>query len=148
MGTSIIDLDLGVLHTFWTLLTLTISFDWYVVWLIFHIIVSNNTSPWVPKYLTLWPWPGCLTYFLKTLTLALCFEWYAQGLWYIMCVPCKKIQHTWPWCFLKLHRILTLVLWFYLLFYIKCSLARPFHGDQHFRPCDLEFGFWLTFWKC
>jgi hypothetical protein len=35
---------------------------------------------WVPTRLTLWPWPFCLTYLLKTLTLAVSCEWYVLGL--------------------------------------------------------------------
>jgi hypothetical protein len=45
-------------------------------------IPYDKTFPWIPKVLTLWPWPWCLTCLLKTLILTVTFEWYVLGLWY------------------------------------------------------------------
>jgi hypothetical protein len=42
----------------------------------------NKIFPWVPKILTMWPWPWCLVYLLNTWTLAISFEWYAVGFRY------------------------------------------------------------------
>ena len=39
---------------------------------IFHLRIScDKNFPWVPIFLILWPWPWSLTYFQKTLTLAI-----------------------------------------------------------------------------
>jgi hypothetical protein len=47
---------------------------------IFHMSVPcGKTFPWVPNFLTMWSWPWCLTYLLKTLTLAITFKWYVRG---------------------------------------------------------------------
>jgi hypothetical protein len=44
--------------------------------LIFHMnIPFDKTFPWVPMFLNLWPWPWCFTYLLKTLTMAIFFDW-------------------------------------------------------------------------
>jgi hypothetical protein len=58
----------------------------YIFWLIstkaltFHMSVScDKTFLLVPTNMTFWPW--CLN-LLKTLTLAITFEWYILGLWY------------------------------------------------------------------
>jgi hypothetical protein len=51
--------------------------------LIFHMSVPyGKTFPWVPNFLIMWPLPWCLTYLLKTLTLAVTFKWYVLGCWY------------------------------------------------------------------
>jgi hypothetical protein len=64
----------------------------YTRTLIFHIKVCCNKSfPWVPTGLTMLPWPVCFTYWLKTLTLAVSFEWYLLGLWYFTC-QCSLTQ--------------------------------------------------------
>jgi hypothetical protein len=83
----------GLFITGFDLLTLT--FDLlienfnigYIFWLkstkalTFHMSVScDKTFLWVPKNMTFWPW--CLTHLLKTLTLAITFEWYILRLWY------------------------------------------------------------------
>ena len=50
-------------------LTLLINNFWTVSArsLIFHMsIPCVKTFPWVPLFLTLWPWPESLTYFFKT----------------------------------------------------------------------------------
>jgi hypothetical protein len=52
--------------------------------LILHMssIPCDKTFPWVPKLLTFWSWPWCLTYFWKTLTFAITFEGYVLRLWH------------------------------------------------------------------
>ena len=51
--------------------------------LIFHMsIPSDKAFQWVPLFFTMWPWPSCLTHFLKTLTLLLTFEQWVLELWY------------------------------------------------------------------
>jgi hypothetical protein len=74
----------------------------------FHLSVScDKTFPWVPKKLTLLPWPWCLTYLIKTLTLAISFEWYVLRLWYFTCV----FLVTWPFCgYKKKYDLVTLTL--------------------------------------
>jgi hypothetical protein len=43
---------------------------------IFHMCIPYDKNfLMVQKFLTLWPWPWSLTHFLKTLTLAISFEW-------------------------------------------------------------------------
>ena len=71
------NLDLGVwpifenfnpANNFWTVSSRT---------LIFHMnIPCEQTFPWVPLFLTLWPWPWSLIHFWerKTLTLLITFE--------------------------------------------------------------------------
>jgi hypothetical protein len=44
--------------------------------LIFHMnILCDNTFHGYKIFFYLWPWPRCLTYLFKTLTLAISFEW-------------------------------------------------------------------------
>jgi hypothetical protein len=81
----------------------------YIFWmvctrtLIFHMRVCCVKSfQWVSTGLTLWPWRLCLTSLLKTLTLAVSFEWYVLRLWYFTwSVPWDKTlpryQQIWPW---------------------------------------------------
>jgi hypothetical protein len=92
----------------------------YIFWmicsriLIFHMSVSSDkTFPWIPTDLTLWPWPWCLTYILKTLTMHIYFEWYMYvlGLWYftwmfVVTSPFSEDQQVWP-CDLDLYVWLT-----------------------------------------
>jgi hypothetical protein len=44
------------------------------------LIYRTVDFPWMPTDLTLWPWPWCLIYLLKTLSLNISFEWYGPGL--------------------------------------------------------------------
>jgi hypothetical protein len=82
---------------FFDLVTLTLMFDLFIKnfnlgynfqmvctgMLIFHMsIPCDKIFSWVPKFLTMWPWRWCLTYLLKTLTLAITFKWYVLGCWY------------------------------------------------------------------
>ena len=70
--------------------------------LVFHMYVPyDKTVPWVPQFLTSWPWPWSLTYFSKTLTLAITFERQVMGLSYYTCVflmtsPFYWCQNFWP----------------------------------------------------
>ena len=51
--------------------------------LIFHMIIPcDMTFPWIPLFLTLWPWPWNLTHYLKTLTLFITFDLCVLELWY------------------------------------------------------------------
>jgi hypothetical protein len=70
--------------------------------LIFHMSVPcDKNFSWVPKFLTLWPWPWYLTYLLKTFTLPITFEWYVLALWYftwvfLMARPFHGYKTFWP----------------------------------------------------
>jgi hypothetical protein len=78
-------------------------------------IPCDKTFPWVPKDFTLQPWSCCMTYLLKTLTLAISFEWYVLGLWYFSSV---FLVMTFPW--VPIHTCSstkscrTIALWFYI----------------------------------
>ena len=51
--------------------------------LIFHMTIPcDKPFPWVALFLTLWPWPWSLMYFLKILTLIIAFEQWLLELWY------------------------------------------------------------------
>jgi hypothetical protein len=109
------DLDHGCLTYFLKTLTLATSFEWYFSrTLIFHMSVPCDKTFFFCGYQQVWPcdtdlkW--CLTYSLKTLVLAISFEWYVQGLWYSMWVflvtrticgyqqirPCDFDLGVWP----------------------------------------------------
>ena len=70
--------------------------------LIFHMsIPCDKTFLWIPLFLTLWPWPWRLTYFLKTLTLWISFEQWVLELWYYTWVflvirPFSGYHYFWP----------------------------------------------------
>jgi hypothetical protein len=54
---------------------------------IFHVcVLYDKTFLLVPKFFTFWPWPWSLTHFLKTLNLAISFEWQVIGLLYFICM--------------------------------------------------------------
>ena len=120
--------------------------------LIFYISIScDKTFPWVPLLLIIWPWPRCLTYFLKTLTLLINFEHWVLKHWYC------------TWVFLVIrpfrgyHYFRTydpdLKLWpifesFNLAnnFWTVSARALIFHMNI---PCDMTFLWipvWLTLW--
>ena len=70
--------------------------------LILHMsIPCDKTFPWIPLFLTLWPWPLSLTYFLKTLTLRISFEHWVLELWYftwvfLVIIPFSGYHCFWP----------------------------------------------------
>jgi hypothetical protein len=70
----------AVCHSVWNF---NLAYNFWMVCTrasIFHMSVPcGKTFPWVPNCLTMWPWPWCLTYLLKTLTLAITFKWYVLG---------------------------------------------------------------------
>jgi hypothetical protein len=149
------------------------------------------------KKLTLWPWHWCLTLLLKTITLAISFDWYVLGLIFHVCffwqdlymgtnrfglvtlefnkifwMVCTRtlIFHTsiccdktfplvptrltfWPLslCLTNLQKTLTLAislelyeLWYFMWVFLE---KRPFLYYQQIRPCDLDLGVWPTYWK-
>jgi hypothetical protein len=59
-----------------------------VIELSYFICVFLLTRPfyWYQFFSTLWPWPSILTHVLKTLTLAISFEWYVIWLLYFICM--------------------------------------------------------------
>jgi hypothetical protein len=58
---SVIHQNFNLGYNFWMVSTTV---------LIFHMgILCDKTFPWVQNFLTLWPWPWCLIYLLKSLTL-------------------------------------------------------------------------------
>ena len=63
---------------------------------ILHMCIPcDKTFQMVPYYLTLWPWPWSLTYFWKTLTLAITFKPEVIGLSYCTCVFLVTRPFTW-----------------------------------------------------
>ena len=112
------DLDLGVwpifenfnlANNFWTVSARA---------LIFHMsILVIRPFLWIPLYLTLWPWPWSLTYFLKTYTLRISFEQWVLELWYFTWVflvmrPLFLTLWPWPWSLTHFLKTLTLLITF------------------------------------
>jgi hypothetical protein len=65
---------------------------WYFTW----VFIVTRPFHGYKKNLTLWPWPWCLNYLLKTLTMAMSFEWYIShecSLWQDLSMSTKTI---WP----------------------------------------------------
>ena len=68
---------------------------------ILHIwVLCDKTFLSIPKNFTFWPWPRCLTYFWKNLTLALTFEPKEIGLSYevsgiLVTIPFCLYQKNW-----------------------------------------------------
>ena len=94
--------NFNLAHNFWTMSARA---------LIFHMsIFCDKTFPWIPLFLTLWPWPWILTHFLKTLTLLIPFEQWVLELWYftwvfLLIIPFCGYRYFWPcdldlrvWC--------------------------------------------------
>ena len=104
------DLSHGTI--FFDLLTLTLKFDLLLknfnlgynfltrsdrAFILHMCIPCDKTFHMVPYFLTSWPWPWSLTYFCKTLTLAITFLPEVKGLSYChMCIPCDKTFHVVP----------------------------------------------------
>ena len=94
-------------HNFWTVSDRAF---------IFHMCIPcDKTFPLIPKFLTSWPWPWPLTYFSKTLTLAITFEWKVIGLSYFTCenfplIP--KLLTPWPSPLTYFSKTLTLAITF------------------------------------
>jgi hypothetical protein len=139
-------------HNFWMVCTRA---------LIFQLSIScDKTFLWVPKVLTLWPWPWCLMCLLKMLSLAITFEWYVLGLLYFTWVflvtkPFHRYQNFWS-CDLDLgvwptYKNINLGynFWMYVLrlryFTWVFLLTRPFCGYQQIWPCDLDLCVCPTF---
>jgi hypothetical protein len=109
---------------------------------IFHMSVPcDKTFPWVPKKFTLWPWPWCLTYLLKTFTLAISFEWYVLWIWYFTWLflvtrpfsgyqqvwPCDLDFYVWPtFCKFNLSYIFLIVRIRFLLFHMNVCCDKTF----------------------
>jgi hypothetical protein len=93
-------LNFNLAYNFWMVCTRALIFPMSVPY--------GKTFPWVPNFLTMWPW--CLTYLQKTLTLAITFKWYVLGCWYFTWVflvtryfhgcqnfwPCDLDLDIWP----------------------------------------------------
>ena len=58
-------------------------------------IPCDKTFHMVPKFLTSWPWPWSLTYFWKTLSLAITFLPEVIGLSYCTCIFLVTKPFTW-----------------------------------------------------
>ena len=58
-------------------------------------LACDKTFHMMPKFLTLWPWPSSLTYFWKTLTLAINFKPEVIELSYCICVFLVTRPFTW-----------------------------------------------------
>ena len=63
---------------------------------IFHLYIPcDKTFPWVPKFLTSWPWPWSLTYFKKNFNLGHCFlTRRGRAFIFHLYILCDK---TFPW---------------------------------------------------
>jgi hypothetical protein len=108
-------------------------------------VPCDKTFLWVPKSLTLWPWPWCLIYLLKTLTLAISFEWFALGLWHYTWISLV----TRPFHEYKFFYLLTLTLVFvcltyllknnlgYMIFWMVSTMALAYHINNI--PYDKTF---------
>jgi hypothetical protein len=123
------DLSMGTIIFY--LVTLTLVFDLLnesfnfgcIFWLVgtraltFHMTFSWPW--WVPKYLTLWPWPWYLTYLLhcKTFNLSYIF-WMVCTRALVFCmsvssdktflwVPTDLTLWPWPWCLVYIIKTLT-----------------------------------------
>ena len=116
--------DLSVGSIIFDLVILTLEFDpffenfnlannfWTVISraLIFHMnIPCDKTFPLKPLFLTMWPWPRCLTYSLKTLILLKTFEPWVLELWYIIWV--FLVTRTFRGCYYFLPCDLDLGIW-------------------------------------
>ena len=123
--------------------------------LIFHMsIPCDKTFQWVPLFFTMWPWPSCLIYFLKTLNLLITFEQWVLELWYFTWVflvirPFSGYHYfftPWPWpsCLIYFWKLLTLLitfeLWVLELWYFTWVflVIRPIRWYHNFWPCDLD----------
>ena len=129
---------------------------------IFHIYIPcDKTFPWVPTFLTLWPWPWSLTYFKKNFNLGHSFLT-KRGRAFIlhMYIPCDKTfpwvpkfltLWPWPWLLTYFLKNLTLAITFEpkeigLSYFTRVFLvARPFCRYQNFWHRDLILDFWPTF---
>jgi hypothetical protein len=127
----------------------------YIFWLvgisalIFHMSAPcDKTFPWVPNNLILWPW--CLTYFLKTLTLAISFDWYVLRPWYFTWIfLVTRLFHGYKnfdlvtfyfGIWLSYWKLNFWSVWTNLRYFTWVLLVtRPFHGYQIIWPCDFDF---------
>ena len=127
------------------LVTLTMVFDLlienfifeYIFWMVWTRTLIFDISIPCTIVLTLWPWPWCLTYLLKTTTLTIFFEWHLLVGISFECF-CDKTFLRVPkdltllpqfWCLTLLIEILTLAIFLnglYKDFYISfvCSILR------------------------
>jgi hypothetical protein len=74
--------NFNLANNFWMVHTRALIFDMSVIY--------GKTFPWASNFLTMWPWPWCLTYLWKTLTLVITFKWYVLGCWYF-----TWVFHVW-----------------------------------------------------
>ena len=106
-------------------------------------IYSNRSGPWKRTFLSLWPWPGILTYFW----ILLIWIVRARALIIHMSIPCDKIfptvlnplTLTFDKFFLKLTLVMTSKIWILELPYCIClfPVTRSFYWYQNICPCDL-----------
>ena len=106
-------------------------------------IYSNRSGPWKRTFLSLWPWPGSLTYFW----ILLIWIVRARALIIHMSIPCDKIfptvlnllTLTFDKFFLKLTLVMTSKIWILELPYCTClfPVTRSFYWYQNICPCDL-----------
>ena len=146
---------------------LNLDYNFLTKWdraFILHMYVPcDKTFLFVPKVLTLWPWPWLLTYFWKNLTLAITFESKEIGLSYNSCVffvarpfcwyqkfwPCDHYLELWP----TFEKNLTLALTFepkqieHSYYTCVFLMARPLFRYQIFQLLTLTSNFWPTFEK-
>jgi hypothetical protein len=159
MGLNIF--DFVTLTCMFDLLTENFNLGSFIFWmaciriLIFHMsICCDKNFPQVPSGLTLWPWPWCLMYILKTLTIHISFDWYVLELWYFtwvfvvtrwfQWVRTGLILWTWPLCLTYLLNTLTLAVsfkWYVLGFWYFTWMSvviRLYRGYQQVWLCELD----------
>jgi hypothetical protein len=148
------NINLG--YIFWMVCTRTLIFIWVFF---FWQDLSMGTNRF-----DLVPWPWCLTYTVKILTMPISFEWCLLELWYF------TWEFVWQVFSVGINRfdLVTLTLMFDLLtnsdtvtldvsfewyvlgfwyFTWVFVVTRPFRGYKQVWPCDLHLCVWPTYRK-
>ena len=129
---------------------------WY-----FTLVFCNKTSPWVPLFSTLWPWPWSFTHFMENFNLvnnfwtmsarALTFshEYHMRQEISVSTNNFDLVTLTLVFDLLfenLLTLLITMELWGLEHWYVTWVflVTEPFHGYQYFLPCDLDLVFFSS----